>query len=159
MFAATIWFRTACSEAWSATYLYHAEQGVVTLLTRFLESDGGYYFTKACISEVGVGYHHPPIQWLNRLMAGLWMHAKGVTLRLSPARRSAWLLCPASPAPGALSPWLSSGSGQQCMRIRPRSYGRHRLRDASSLSLMRVDAVRAMRTRAMAAIPVRADLL
>ena len=43
---------------------------------------------------------------------------------------------------------VSSGSGQQCTGIRPMSYGRHRLRDASSHSLMRVDAVRAMRTGA-----------
>ena len=80
-------------------------------------------------------------------LTGLWMHANGVTLRLSPAGLSPGSCVPSSPAPGALSPWLSSGNGQQCMLIRPMSYGRHRLGDASSLSLMRVDAVRAMRTR------------
>ena len=79
-------------------------------------------------------------------LTGLWMHANGVTLRLFPAGLSPGSCVPSSPAPGALSPWLSSGSGQQCTGIRPMSYGRHRLRDASSLSLMRVDAVRAMRT-------------
>ena len=98
------------------------------------------------VLEVGVGYHHPPIQWLNRPMdARQWGNPAAVACQADPGLLGFCALI-FTGASESLSPWLSSGDGQQCMLIRPMSYGRHRLRDASSLSLMRVDAVRAMRT-------------
>ena len=87
--------------------------------------------------EVGVGYHHPPIQWLNRPMDA------------RQGGNPAAVACQADAGlHGLCVPffWLSSGNGQECMLIGPMSYGRHSLHDASSLSLERVDAVHAMRT-------------
>ena len=84
------------------------------------------------------------------------MHANGVIQRLAPAGLSAWILCPIFTGARSLISLVaerqratvhanssnSSSVGRQRATVHPN----HRLRDASSHSLMRVDAVRAMWT-------------
>ena len=64
--------------------------------------------------EVGVAYHHPPIQWLDRLMdARQGGNPAAVACQADPG-----LLGFCAPiftgASESLSPWLSSGKGLQC---------------------------------------------
>ena len=64
--------------------------------------------------EVGVGYHHPPIQWLNRPMdARQWGNPAAVACLADPGLLGFCALF-FTGASESLSPWLSSGKGLQC---------------------------------------------